>query len=101
MKKLNKVLKFEIGKSYEGVGEVRGVDFFLKLRSGDTCLFERSDGCYEIIELRQQKASTQMIAGNEVEFKEKEVYGSGESWDGKCFTKLENALECYEKRISR
>lgn len=99
MEKLNKAITFEIGKTYEGVGEVRGVNFFLKLRSKDTCLFERSDGCYEVIKLRHQEASTQKIGNSIIEFKKKEVYGSGESWDGRCFSKLENALACYEQSI--
>jgi len=95
---MRNTIKFEVGKTYEGYGDVKGVNFELLKREGDICLFKRDDGFAEVIELRQQKASTSVIAGKEVEFKEKEIYPYGESWQGSC-TGLTKALKDFDKLV--
>lgn len=91
MESIARAKKFNTNETYAGTGEVKGINFKLIKRKKDICLFERSDGSFEVIGLRQQKASTQVIGGATIEFKEKESYPSGDSWDGKCVKTLERA----------
>jgi len=95
LESLARAKKFKIGVVYKGTGEVNGIYFELLKRKKDVCLFKRSDNHYEVIDIRQQKASTQVIGGNTVEFKEKESYPSGESWDGSCVSTIDRAIEIY------
>jgi hypothetical protein len=82
---------------FEGTGEVRGIKFTLNRRNGNICIYERSDGYFEVITVRQQKESIRMIAGREVHFEEKEIYPSGESWNGKCVKTLDTAIYWFNK----
>ena len=96
MKKINEVKRFKVGKTYKGVGEVRGIDFTLVRRMGYKALFLRSDGYYEVIELKSQESETVNIRGREVHIKEREVYPTGESWQGKCLRDKDRALKHFE-----
>lgn len=86
-------------KQFEGKGEVRGILFTQLRREGLVCLFERSDGYYEVITLRLQKASIRLINGVKIEFQEKEIYPSGDSWNGKCVKSKKYALELYQNML--
>lgn len=87
---------FEIGKTYPGKGEVKGVGFKLLKRKEDICLFERSDGYFEVIEIRKQEAGQRKIKDKVINFEEKEIYPSGDSWSGKCVSTLERAEKIFE-----
>ena len=84
---------FTVGTTYEGYGEVKGIDFELIDRKNDTCVFKRSDGYFEVVALTHQKEGSYVIQGNQVNVKEKEVYPSGESWTGRCVKSKDRALE--------
>ena len=92
---MKNTIKYELNNTYNGYGEIKGVDFTLLHRKKDICLFKRSDGYYEVIQLKHQKYNESMIGGNKVIFKEKEIYPTGDSWDGKCVSTYERALEFY------
>lgn len=96
METLRTANRFVLGKSYEGTGEVRGVYFTLEKRKGNLAIFHRSDGLWEVIQIKEQKTTSKVIDGIEVEFKEKEVYPSGNSWVGKCVTSRAKAEEHFE-----
>lgn len=84
MKRLNEVIKFKLNETYKGYGDVKGINFTLIDRIDNNALFKRSDGYYEVITLKHQKAKSDVIAGRKIELKEKEIYPYGESWLGKC-----------------
>lgn len=88
-----------IPKQFKGKGEVRGIHFSQLRREGLVCLYKRSDGYYEIVKLRTQKSSIRIINGVKIEFQEKEIYPSGDSWNGKCVKSKDYALELYENML--
>jgi len=90
----------QINKEFEGKGEVKGITFTQIKRKGLVCIYKRSDGYYEVIKLKHQKENTVTIAGQRVHFEEKEVYSTGDSWDGKCVKLLETA-EKHFKQMSK
>jgi len=89
----------QLPKQFQGRGEVRGIHFSQLRREGSVCLYKRSDGYYEIVKLRIQKASSRIINGVKIEFQEKEIYPSGDSWNGKCVKSKNYALELYENML--
>ncbi len=89
---------FEIGKTYKGAGEVYGIKFKLLKRKNDICLFERSDSYYEVVTLNRQQQRTVIIKGQEIEFREREVFPTGDNWKGKCVSSLDRALEIYNEK---
>ena len=96
---MRETIKYKMGGVYEGFGEVKGVTFKLSKRIKDVCIFYRSDGYYEVVELKQQKESSSVIAGKEVIFKEKEIYPSGESWNGVCVASETKALQEFNQML--
>ena len=96
---MKQTTNFQIGQTYEGYGEVKGIRFTLLSRKGNTCLFSRSDGYFEIIELRQQEASSAVMGDTTIEFKEKEIYPSGNSWSGKCIRDGNRAKHIFEQSV--
>ena len=86
-------------KQFMGKGEVRGIHFTQVRREGFVCLYKRSDAYYEIVKLRIQKASSRIINGVKIEFEDKEIYPSGDSWNGKCVKSKKYALELYENML--
>jgi len=93
---MRETIKYKMGGVYEGFGEVKGVTFKLSKRIKDVCIFYRSDGYYEVVELKQQKESSSVIAGKEITFKEKEIYPYGESWGGVCVASMEKAKKEFK-----
>ena len=94
---MREAIKYEVGKTYKGYGDIKGIDFKLVKREGDICLFDRSDGYSEVIELRHQKASKSIIAGKEVDFQKKEIYPYGDSFDGACVSRKNGLIKFIEK----
>jgi len=94
---MKNTIKYKIGQTYDGAGEVKGIKFKLLLRKGDDCLFERTDGYYEIIKLRQQKRTEKEINGRKFTLEAKEIYPKGDSWDGKCIKSYKTAVEEFSK----
>ena len=60
---MKNAIKYEVGKTYQGVGEVKGIEFKLLNRKSDTCLFKRSDSWYEVILLHVIKEETNVYKG--------------------------------------
>ncbi len=96
---MRNTIKFEVGKTYYGYGEVRGVDFTLLKRDSDTCIFKRSDDWYEVVVIQRQKEQTRVINGKERSFIKKELYPYGDSWNGKCVASYEKALKIFNHKI--
>jgi len=65
---------------FTGKGEVSGIIFNRIFRFDDLCLYRRSDGCYEVIRIRIQKAGIRKFGDNEIFYEEKEYYPKGEDW---------------------
>ena len=86
---------FQVGKSYKGKSEVRGIDFTVIRRSGDVVLLERSDNVYEVIRIQHVEPTTINLGGKEITIEKGEKIPSGENWNGKCVTKLCRALEIF------
>ena len=92
----------KLEKRFLGKGEVSGIEF--EELAGDDCkglirLYGRSDGYYEVVEIKESKGGLSVIGGVEVEFKAKEVYPRGESWSGKCVRGYDRALSIFKTRV--
>ena len=83
--------------TFEGTGEVKGITFDLVKRQGNVVLYKRNDGYFEVVTVRQQKAATRTIMGKIIHYEEKEIYPSGENWNGKCVSKLDRAEYWFNK----
>lgn len=88
----------QIETEFKGKGEVSGINFKQVKRSGPWVIYERSDGYYEVIKLREQKESFKTIKGIEIHFEHKEVYPNGERWDGSCLGSLDRAKEIFDSK---
>lgn len=82
-----------------GKGEVKGIHFQLVKRIGNLCCYERSDGVFEIFVPIQQKARTAVFDGVTVNYEEKEVYPTGEGWNGKSTKNKFDALKIFERQL--
>lgn len=82
---------------FEGKGEVKGVTFTQNRRQGNIVIMERSDGYYEVCTITSQKEATRTIGGATVHFEAKELYPSGDSWNGKCVKELDRAIRYFNK----
>ena len=85
---------------FEGKGEVKGIKFTQIKRQGLVVLYSRSDNYFEVCTISQQKESTRTIAGKTIHFEAKEVYPSGESWNGKCVKTIDIANVYFNKLIN-
>lgn len=101
MESISRAEKFELGNVYRGAGEVKGLKFELVKREVDLCIFKRSDGYFEVINLLQRKAKTAIIGGVKINFKEKESYPTGDSWNGACVFELERAEKIFKNKQQR
>jgi len=94
-----KVEKFEIGKTYEGIGEVAGVDFTLLKRKEDLCIFKRGDDWYEVVQVEHRKERKSIFKGIEMISRGGEVYRQGDKWNGKIVKTIERAEEIFNEKI--
>jgi hypothetical protein len=100
-------LVYEILPSeFKGRGSQRGYDFRMLERSGDVCLFEKSDEdgkYYEVIVIRKRKGGKYVIGGKDVEFMPKESYPSDEEFGdmGWCYVMECDAKVKYDEVRSR
>lgn len=87
---------------FEGRGEVSGVVFTQIYRYNDYCIYKRSDGYYEVIRVRHQKASMRVINGTEVFYEEKERYPKGDEWENEyCCHSIEWAIKRFNQQMQR
>ena len=89
----------QIDKVFKGRAEVKGVIFTQIKRKGMICIYERSDNCFEVVKLREQKARDIVLGGKKISLIDKELYPTGEGWEGKCVNSLERAEEEFKKMI--
>jgi len=84
---------------FSGRGEVFGIEFSQIKRIGNLAIYQRSDGFFEVVTIQTQKASTATFDGRLVQFEEKEVYPSGESWNGSCVSTKEHAYRIFNREL--
>lgn len=89
----------KLEKEFIGTGEVKDVIFTRMHEYKLVHLYKRSDGYYEVIKIREQKESTAKIGGRLVKFEEKEIYPSGDNWDGKCVRDYTTALSYFKDMV--
>ena len=95
-----KAKKFKVGETYNGIGEVKGISFNLLKRHGNLCVFERSDGYYEVGEVEWREKRTVQIGSRIAQTGNAEYYPTGESWVGKCVSSLKRAEEIFSQKIA-
>lgn len=94
----------ELGKEFEGKGEMSGTKFKQMFKSEKAFMYklkdiETGEIRYEVFEKREQKASESIIGGQTVIFEEKELYPKTNAFGdwAWCFRDAKKAFEKYEE----
>jgi hypothetical protein len=93
---IRNVVRFEVGETYRGSVETKHLTFKLIKRKDQLCIFERSDGYYEIIRLKYSKANDVVMGGVLIHFRGKEAYPKGKHWKGIVTDNLKRAMEIFK-----
>ena len=94
-----KAVKFELGNTYKGTGEVAGIDFTLLKRTDDLCIFQRSDDWYEVVTLVHRKYRERTINGKLIISQANESYAQGNGWNGKMTHSIDRANEIFDETL--
>jgi hypothetical protein len=96
-KDLRTTVRFEVGETYLGNWDVKHLTFKLLKRKDNICLFERSDGFFELVRLHYINGlDRQYSNGVVVHFRSKEVYPKTKNWKGITTDDRTRAFELFD-----